>query len=130
MSAPERDPLEWVRRAQNDLLNIDNNLKSASIPWDTVVFHAQQACEKLLKALILNRGSIPPRTHDLALLLNMCPDLVSNDPSLPVEMDRLLLLFGSRYPDTKLPSAEEGTDAVAIARKVAQRLVPLIRPKP
>src|SRR5437660_1030525 len=104
MSALEQDPAEWLQRAEHDLLNIDNNLKSSAIPWDTVVFHAQQTCEKLLKALILKRGGIPPRTHDLGLLLNLCPDLASADPSFPLEMDKLLLLFGSRYPSTKLPS--------------------------
>lgn len=37
MGAPERDPLEWLRRAQSDLLTIDNNLNSSQIPWDAIV---------------------------------------------------------------------------------------------
>jgi HEPN domain-containing protein len=129
MSVPERDPQEWLRRAQSDLLNIDNNLNSAQVPWDTIVFHAQQVCEKLLKALILQRGNIPSRTHDLGLLLNMCSDLIGMDPSLPAEMDRIMLLFGSRYPDTKWPSEREARAAVSIAKKLATLLVPMIRPR-
>ena len=130
MSAPERDPLEWLQRAENDLLNIRNNLNSVQIPWDTIVFHAQQACEKLLKALIIKNGQLTPRTHDLVLLLNMCPVVKSKDPSLTDEFDRLMLLFGSRYPDTKQPSEPEARAAVAIAEKLAGVARPLIKPAP
>ena len=49
MNDPD-DWREWLAKASNDLLNIDNNLRSQAIPWDTVCFHAQQAAEKLLKA--------------------------------------------------------------------------------
>ena len=48
MSDPD-DWHVWLQKATNDLLNIDNNLRSAAVPWDTVCFHAQQAAEKLLK---------------------------------------------------------------------------------
>jgi HEPN domain-containing protein len=46
----------WLDKAANDLLNIDNNVRSAAVPWDTVCFHAQQAAEKLLKGLLVARG--------------------------------------------------------------------------
>jgi HEPN domain-containing protein len=42
-------------------------------PVDTVCFHAQQCAEKYLKALLLQAGSEPPRTHDLRLLLQRLP---------------------------------------------------------
>ena len=41
---------QWLAKADNDLLNIQNNLASREIPWDTVCFHAQQCGEKALKA--------------------------------------------------------------------------------
>ena len=40
---------QWVAKADNDLLNADNNLKSEEVPFDTVCFHCQQATEKILK---------------------------------------------------------------------------------
>jgi HEPN domain-containing protein len=126
MSVPERDAAEWVLRAQSDLLNIDNNLKCAKIPWDTMVFHAQQLCEKLLKAFLVKEGHIAPRTHDLGLLLNMCPKVGSQDPSLAADMDKLMLLFGSRYPDTKLPSETEGRDAIATAKRLMSIVSPMV----
>jgi HEPN domain-containing protein len=42
-------------------------------PFDTVCFHAQQCAEKYLKALLLQAGSEPPKTHDLRLLLQRLP---------------------------------------------------------
>ncbi|MFC1833890.1 HEPN domain-containing protein [Thermodesulfobacteriota bacterium] len=39
----------WLAKAENDLLNIRNNLSAAEVPWDTVCFHAQQTAERLLK---------------------------------------------------------------------------------
>lgn len=81
MKAAECNFSAWVAKAENDLLNIENNLSAGRIPWDTVCFHAQQAAEKILKAFLVRHGQIPPRTHDLVALLARCvqfePDLES-----------------------------------------------------
>jgi len=37
---------QWVAKAQNDLLNADNNIRAEEIPFDTVCFHCQQGAEK------------------------------------------------------------------------------------
>jgi HEPN domain-containing protein len=39
---------QWLAKARNDLLNVDNNLRAEVIPYDTVCFHCQQAAEKVL----------------------------------------------------------------------------------
>lgn len=59
----------WLQKAENDWLNVQNNLASARIPWDTVCFHAQQTIEKLLKARLVQQGIVPPRIHDVAELI-------------------------------------------------------------
>lgn len=69
---PPNNAGDWFQRAENDLLNIENNLKSQRIPWDTVVFHAHQAIEKFLKGLLVANGAIPQRSHDLVELLQAC----------------------------------------------------------
>lgn len=61
----------WGEKAENDLLCIENNLAGRRVPWDTVVFHAQQAAEKLLKAPLVAAGKAVPRTHDLVALLSL-----------------------------------------------------------
>jgi HEPN domain-containing protein len=62
----ERDlARQWLAKAENDLLNADNNLKSEIIPYETVCFHCQPAAEKLLKAYLVARGMPPPFTPAL-----------------------------------------------------------------
>ena len=60
----------WIAKAGNDLLCIRNNLAASQVPADAVCFHAQQAAEKAIKALIAARALAPQRTHDLTTLLN------------------------------------------------------------
>jgi HEPN domain-containing protein len=67
----------WVEKAENDILNIENNLASKEIPWDTVGFHAQQCGEKYLKALLVFHQIDFPKIHDLTELCVLLPkDLV------------------------------------------------------
>lgn len=42
---------EWLHKAENDLLNAENNLNSTKIPTDTVCFHCQQGVEKYFNAV-------------------------------------------------------------------------------
>jgi len=63
----------WIRKAESDLKNIELVLPAPDAPLDTVCFHAQQAAEKYLKAL-LTFHSIPFRkTHDLPELVLLLP---------------------------------------------------------
>ena len=75
MNEPERDYRAWITKAENDLLNIRNNLAAERVPWDTVCFHAQQVAEKLLKALLVYHGRSPLRAHDLVALLIECAQI-------------------------------------------------------
>ena len=43
----------WFKKADNDILNIENNLKAENIPTDTVCFHSQQAIEKYMKGAMV-----------------------------------------------------------------------------
>lgn len=72
MSDPESPVSAWLRKAEHDVLNIENNLAAKEIPWDTICFHAQQAAEKLLKAFLIAQGQDIQRTHDLVAILSEC----------------------------------------------------------
>ena len=58
---------QWLVKANNDLLNVDNNLNANEIPFDTVCFHCQQAAEKLLKAFLVGSGRPLPDVSRSAL---------------------------------------------------------------
>ncbi len=60
----------WVEKAEHDLKNATHALKlQRECPSDTVCFHAQQAVEKYLKALLIWHGKAFPRTHDIRVIL-------------------------------------------------------------
>jgi HEPN domain-containing protein len=91
-------------------------------------FHAQQCAEKYLKALLLAREQVFPRTHDLAALSDLC---MQHGMILPVPQDALERLAAYavqvRYPGDDL-TPEEARDALHIAREVrryARRLLHL-----
>jgi HEPN domain-containing protein len=114
----------WLAKAENDLLNIRNNVHASLVPWDTVCFHAQQAAEKHLKAFLIAQDLIPPRSHDLVALLAICTE---SEPALAaLEADcRQLTYFGttSRYPNEAYePDEKEGRLAVAASLRI-QRLI-------
>lgn len=54
MNRAESNFEAWLRKAEHDVLNIENNLVAKDIPWDTVCFHAQQVAEKVLKAFLVH----------------------------------------------------------------------------
>jgi HEPN domain-containing protein len=119
MSDPD-DWAVWVAKSENDLLNIDNNLAAADVPWDTVCFHAQQAAEKLLKALLVARGEVVPRTHDLSALLGRCQAAGFDVASISDDCQRLQpYAVLTRYPGSPFePDADEGRLAASAAARI------------
>src|SRR5437588_12982714 len=100
MSAAEPEWRQWLAKADNDLLNIQNNLASREIPWDTMCFHAQQAAEKMFKALVVHDGGTPNRTHDLVALLAACSGSIHELRQLEAACRLLHLLATSeRQPE-------------------------------
>lgn len=87
---------------------------------------AQQCGEKYLKALLVDRGLTPPRTHDLVALSNQCLYAGVIIPVSTADLQRLSdYAVQSRYPGDD-PTVEEAKDAFAIAkaiRKFAQNLL-------
>ncbi len=71
----------WVRQAEADLQT--GEIVLAASVWYAASWFAQQAAEKALKALYLERlGGEPPRTHDLLAL--------GERLTVPAEIDGIL----------------------------------------
>ncbi len=123
MNNPD-DPRTWIAKAENDILNIRNNMSAERVPRDTVCFHAQQAAEKMLKAFVVSRGQTVGRTHNLEALL---AEAVAAGGALGVlEADCQLLTPYAvmlRYPGAAdEPSEQEGRQAVAAAERIYKRV--------
>jgi len=63
---------EWMQKAEQDVTSARFLLNMRPQPLEVIGFHAQQAVEKSLKAVLVHAGITPPRTHDLVSLHNMC----------------------------------------------------------
>jgi HEPN domain-containing protein len=100
---PPRDLMEevaaWIGKAESDLKAIRLMLPAADALLDIVCYHAQQAAEKYLKALLIFYGIPFRRTHDLEELRRLLP----SSSSVPAEVGDLSGLTveaaESRYPD-------------------------------
>ncbi len=113
--------LRWFQKAENDLLNVENNLKATYYPADTVCFHCQQAAEKYLKGFLAWHEVPFFKIHDLLELLKQ----VTQIASAAEELTASLLLLDEyavqvRYPQEyeNIPGEKEVNMAVAAARIV------------
>ncbi len=62
---------EWAEKAEGDFATAQRELRARRAPnFDAACFHAQQCAEKYLKALLLEAGVPPTRTHSLPALLD------------------------------------------------------------
>ena len=60
---------EWVRKAEGDYRTALREMAVTEDPnYDAVCFHAQQCIEKLVKAALIARSIVPPKSHDLPTL--------------------------------------------------------------
>jgi HEPN domain-containing protein len=78
------------------------------LPSDNFGFHAQQAVEKLLKALISARGDVYPFIHNLGTLKTQLMDAGEVLPALPctfAEIQPYAVMF--RYDDGEELSEED-----------------------
>ena len=110
----------WFKKADSDLKNIENNLKSDDPPTDTICFHAQQAIEKYIKGALIYFGKHITKTHDLVNLLTAITERISELEGLEDEFHEITR-YGVevRYPDIFYePSLEEAKSSFEVALKV------------
>lgn len=126
MSAPDRRRAlvrRWLSKARTDLTVALVVLEQGPDmdPW-VCCFHAQQAAEKALKAVIVAQGAEPPFIHNLvALQALMPPDLDLGTPVTELA-DLSASARGTRYvtdaDGSEDPTWDEAEQAVATAGRV------------
>ncbi len=133
---PPKDELAraWLVKARNDLILARHALASDPVVPDGACFHAQQAVEKALKAVLVAREIEPPRTHVIEMLLSRCGPI---DPRLELLGPQCAWLtefaVAGRYPDTECePTIEQAREALAVAEQacaiILETMPPEVRP--
>ena len=91
---------KWFKKAEEDLFVIKNILILEEAPANICCFHAQQAAEKYLKAYLISKNIVFPKTHDLELLVRLCIKINSRfNEILPNAVGLIDYAIVPRYPD-------------------------------
>ena len=113
------DAAEWLLHAESDLTYARLGQTQPAVLRNQVAFHAEQAAEKALKAVLVHAAVEFPRTHDLQSLLTLLRDSgISVQPE--VEQAGVLTRFAveARYPGDIEPIApEELRQAIEVAQR-------------
>ncbi len=123
MSDERQDALTWLGFALGDL-GAARSQSGRRVRPRIVAFHAQQAAEKAIKAILTSTRTDFPKTHDLARLM----DLLPANPPVPTSADDLewLSYFGTagRYVmDDVMAGSEPGWEDAAQAFRLAEEIL-------
>jgi len=106
---------QWSERARYDLDTAEAMLKAGRHLY--VLFCCQQAVEKALKAVIVNKtGELPPRVHNLLRLAEIA-EMASGD-----EQREFLGRLSSYYIQSRYPEEIKAVDS-AITRELAREVL-------
>lgn len=116
----------WLRLADRDIIAFNILKQEPEAHASIVNFHAQQAVEKALKAVLYSHQVVFDRTHDLVKLAQL---LDEHGISIPVSSDQLRVLnpfaVTFRYDDLEvdLILVEDAGSVVAHVRQWAEEQV-------
>lgn len=114
-------------KAKQDELALEKLLDDPDIEDDLLGFHAQQAVEKLLKAVLARRRVDYPKTHNLRVLIEL---LAADGVTLPGELAEIdtLTQFGTTFRYDTLLGAHAGERATWLPwiRTLRQFVEPLL----
>ena len=119
--APEAgSPAAWLRHARSDLA-VARAASGPDVLRETRCFHAQQAAEKSLKAVLVRHGIAVPRTHNLKILLERLPAEVVVTDVVAAAAGLTDYAVMARYPgDYEEVTEEELQAALALGDAVVQ----------
>jgi len=90
-------PPDWLNRARSDL-NLARLSRPEGVLLEDLCFHAQQAAEKALKAVLVANSMAVPNIHSIRRLI----DLLPANLTIPAEVQDAAVLtdyaVSSRYP--------------------------------
>ena len=121
-------PEDWLRHARSDLA-LARQLQVPEVLLAALCFHAQQAVEKGLKAVLVQHGVAFPYTHDLARLITLVQSAKLPWPE-GLEAAAALTVYaaGSRYPGPGGDiTDEEYSQAMALAEAVLDWVENIVR---
>lgn len=127
-----QDVQAWLSKAELDLRAAEHEVSAPDEGlWGDVMFHAQQAAEKAMKAFLAWYDVPVRKTHNLEELGRLC---VALDATLGTLADQAAPLteyaWRFRYPgDSDEPVRDEAEQALAVAHMVYEAVLTRITPE-
>ena len=123
-------PATWLSMAKDELCAVERGLAISPPmrPW-MACYHAQQASEKAIKAIIVsvtNNAKAVPRTHDLESLLDEVKRITGECADAQSYRDgRVLVPYATltRYPNDEMPPDEVSVEGAEAAVAMAKGLI-------
>lgn len=117
----------WLSSAYEDLILAQKAFELGI--YRQTCFHAQQAVEEGLKAILLEKGTKPRRIHDL---LELSGDLEASGVHVPIslpELDFVNRVYRFRYPPDigLLPYGQPTKEDAQKALKTAEEIMDWVR---
>lgn len=112
------DPAEWLRYAKADMAMAQVK-QTPDMLLEGLCFHAQQASEKAIKAVLIACATPFPRTHNIGALLDLLPEDMMPPPEVETATGLTDYAVATRYPGEHEPvTDEEYQEAVTLAAAV------------
>lgn len=113
------DTARWLRHAEEDLITAETVLGHSHVPPRQSCWHAQQAAEKALKAVLIFLQIDFRRTHNLNVLRDLLPESWHLKTALLNLEDLNRWAVEARYPENgKEPTKADASTAVEQARAI------------
>jgi HEPN domain-containing protein len=112
--------MDWVHKAESDLAAVYQLAEGEQPLPDQMGFFCQQTAEKYLKAFLIAADQVPPRIHDIDVLLEMCAAVDADFNRLQPLVEGLTefaVIF--RYPGEQ-SDTETANQALAQAEQVRE----------
>jgi len=125
--------LLFLEKAQEDVYAMEKLAADTDAPDAVIGFHAQQAVEKILKAVLTENQVLLQRHHDLMLLIDL---LQQNKIKFPAEWEEIVELtpFAAEYRYGRLPAESDESEyfdrekALSLVREIRQWAESRVKP--
>jgi HEPN domain-containing protein len=127
MKSPRDHAWGLLAKAEHDLVAARATLSTGQA-MDMVCFHAQQATEKSLKALLALHDVEYPWRHDLGEIIHLVRPFAPQITALEEQILRLSpFAVEVRYDDELAPSLSEAREALQIATEVYDLIAQVVQ---
>lgn len=111
---------KWLKNAHSDLALASIDLPDG-VMYEQLCFHAQQAAEKSIKALLIHLSVEFPFTHNIQLLIGLLPSDIQNMPIMADAISLTPYAVLTRYPgEIDVVTDDKYLEAIKTSKSVVE----------